>query len=115
MTTKFREQTTINVSDEALATLDELSRLSGVSRSKLFDLAARHFVSWAQQLNGQQLRLLADATIHEKTSGYIRKVSPEEIAAKRLEDTRKALQASEAAIARAMELPLTFVQRRQKP
>lgn len=92
-----------------MATLDELSRLSGVSRSKLFDLAARHFVSWAQQLNGQQLRLLADATITEQTSGYVRKITPEEIAAKRMQDTRKALEASEAAIARAMGLPLDAV------
>jgi len=111
---KLRAQTTINVAEDVLNTMDELSRLSGVSRSKLFDLAARHFVSWAQQLTGQQLRLLADATINEKTSGYVRKVSPEEIAAKRMEDTRKALEASEAAISRAMGLPLTFVRSRTK-
>lgn len=102
----MRAQTTINVSRETLETMDELSRGSGVSRSMLFDLAARHFVSWARALTPDELRLVTKAKIQEPVSGYVRKADPEAIKRKAMEDTQKALMASERAIARSLGVSL---------
>lgn len=106
-----RSQTTINVSQEVLAVVDELARASGVSRSKLFDLAARQFVGWASQLSSEQLRVLTEAKVREPVTGYVRKPSQADIAEQEAEAVKQAIEASEAAIAKSLGISLELLRK----
>lgn len=68
-----RVQTTVSVSGEAVAALDRIADESGVSRSRLFDLAVRRLVRWAEVVRPADIRLIVDYEVTEKTSGFIRK------------------------------------------
>lgn len=55
-----RLQTTIHADSASLETLGKLSEKSGVSRSKLIDLAIRRFARWAENLSPEQLKFISD-------------------------------------------------------
>lgn len=102
----YRAQTTVNVDADTLTAIDQLAADSGISRSMLIDLAARHFAQWATSLTPEQLRLLAKARVKGPVSGYVRKVTVEEAKRAAEEETRKAIRASEEAIARSLGIGL---------
>ncbi len=68
-----RTQTTVSVSKEALDVVDELSSNSGVSRSRLFDMAIRRFARWAQDVHPDALRQIAEYETTGTTVPYVRK------------------------------------------
>lgn len=61
-------QTTVNVSKMSLGALDKLSQDSGVSRSRLVDIAIRRFIRWGSNLNPRDLKVLSDYEVQELTS-----------------------------------------------
>lgn len=66
----IRTQTTISVSKEALEAIDEVSRATGVSRSKLFDMAARQYVQAIRKVPAGKLRALIQREITQPTVHY---------------------------------------------
>lgn len=66
--TPNRIQTTIHADSGALETLTRLSESSGVSRSKLIDLAIRRFARWASSLDVSELKLIAKYEFDEEPS-----------------------------------------------
>lgn len=60
-----RVQTTISVLSDAIEGVDMLAMGSGVSRSRLMDLAIRRFLRWASQLDPQDLQLIAEYEVTE--------------------------------------------------
>lgn len=76
-----RIQTTISVLEEAVASLDTLAQASGVSRSRLMDLAVRRFLRWAANLDPQDLQLIAEYEVTEPISGFVRRNTPSPIQA----------------------------------
>ncbi len=71
-----RVQTTISVLEEAVEGLDGLAQASGVSRSRLMDLAVRRFLRWAANLDPQDLQLIAEYEVTEPISGFVRRTTP---------------------------------------
>src|SRR5687767_14692588 len=68
ITTVTRTQTTVSLASDALEAVDELARMSGVSRSRLIDLAVRRFIRWAVLLQPRDIRLIADYEVGEPVS-----------------------------------------------
>ncbi len=68
-----RIQTTVNISQSALDSLDGLSKDSLVSRSKLVDLAIRRFTRWASGVSAKELKLIVDYEVSEQTGALRRR------------------------------------------
>ncbi len=68
-----RHQVSSSVSGETLARIDRLSLETGLSRSRLYDLALAKFVQWAEHMDPYQLRLLSAE--QAPSLGYARKES----------------------------------------
>ncbi len=62
-----RIQTTVNISEGAMRSLDRLSQESTTSRSKLVDLALRRFIRWASGVSPAELKLIVDYEVSEAT------------------------------------------------
>ena len=60
-----RTQTTVSLASDALEVVDDLARTTGVSRSRLIDLAVRRFIRWASPLSPRDVRLIADYEVQE--------------------------------------------------
>ncbi len=73
MSKNNRIQTTVNISSDAVDALNELSRASTVSRSRLVDLALRRFIRWAEPVSPKDLKLIADYEVSEPTAGFMRR------------------------------------------
>lgn len=71
-----RVQTTISVLNDAIDAVDQLAVSSGVSRSRLMDLAIRRFLRWAVQLDPRDLQLIAEYEVTEPISGFVRRPTP---------------------------------------
>lgn len=76
-----RVQTTVSVLAESVEALDLMAAASGVSRSRLIDLAIRRFSRWAAQLDPADLALIADYEVAEPISGFMRRPTPQPMAA----------------------------------
>ena len=70
-----RVQTTVSILEVAVASVDALATESGVSRSRLMDLAVRRFLRWASNLDPQDLQLIAEYEVTEPISGFVRRPS----------------------------------------
>ncbi len=70
-----RVQTTVSILEEAIAGVDALAVDSGVSRSRLMDLAVRRFLRWASNLDPRDLQLIAEYEVTEPISGFARRPS----------------------------------------
>ena len=68
-----RIQTTVSILEEAVEAVDALAESSGVSRSRLMDLAIRRFVRWASNMEPQDLQLIAEYEVTEPISGFVRR------------------------------------------
>ena len=73
---KSRVQTTVSILEEAVAGVDTLALDSGVSRSRLMDLAVRRFLRWAANLDPRDLQLIAEYEVTEPISGFVRRPTP---------------------------------------
>lgn len=70
-----RVQTTVSILEAAVSGVDELAIESGVSRSRLVDLAVRRFLRWAANLDPRDLQLIAEYEVTEPISGFQRRPS----------------------------------------
>lgn len=76
-----RIQTTVSVLGESVESLDAMAAASGVSRSRLIDLAIRRFVRWAGSMDPADLALIAEYEVAEPVSGFLRRYTPGTMAA----------------------------------